>query len=222
MIYFIQFRSEVSAKLERDTLRRNFSGLDIIYLNALAESFSMPRLTSRDRVILGGSADLNLADASVNTIDTDIDDLVVQVGEIIDMCTATRTPVLGICFGHQLIASSLGGRVEKIPSMAEIGISAISHNGNTFYAVEGHNETVTKLPEGAKTLASSDVCKTQILDYGLGVYSVQFHPEISNMDVSARLAASKGYEFTNAGTDLSVSTEDSHKILTTFIEEGRV
>ncbi|MBN2478346.1 glutamine-hydrolyzing GMP synthase [Candidatus Micrarchaeota archaeon] len=96
-------------------------------------------------------------------------------------------PVLGICFGHQLIAYVFGGGVEKGKS-AEYGISTIEvdHNGILlkdiplkFEAWVSHFDEVKIVPEGFKILAHSEICRVEAMENNeLKIYSVQFHPEV--------------------------------------------
>lgn len=102
------------------------------------------------------------------------------------------TPILAICFGHQLVAHILGGEVVRDEEKKEIGWFDIKQNSDglqspLFQAIPAearlfqyHYDRVTKLPENAKVLATSDDCDVQALEYeGLPIKSVQFHPEIS-------------------------------------------
>lgn len=98
-----------------------------------------------------------------------------------------RQPILGICFGHQLIAHVLGGKVEKGPS-AEYGITKIhvdeedvlfSGVQKEFNAWASHYDEVKALPEGFITLAHSDICRFEAMRHARKpIFSVQFHPEV--------------------------------------------
>ncbi len=98
------------------------------------------------------------------------------------------TPVLGICYGHQLLAKIKGGQVKKEKS--EYGSSQISiiHKNALFDGVTNnsivwmsHGDTVMQLPKGYEILASSEY--TPITAYkkiGSNLFGVQFHPEVSH------------------------------------------
>ncbi len=89
------------------------------------------------------------------------------------------TPVLGVCFGAQLLAQSLGGSVSRLDE-PEVGWKQIEVSDEGL-VVPGpwmvwHEDYVT-VPQGAEVLARSDVC-VQAFSAGLHL-GVQFHPEVS-------------------------------------------
>ena len=99
------------------------------------------------------------------------------------------TPVLGICYGHQLLAHSLGGRVGPNPRGREIGSIEVSlHDaarGDPLFAElpaqvrmqASHVEAVLELPAGARLLASSRGDPHQAFAVADHAWGVQFHPE---------------------------------------------
>jgi GMP synthase (glutamine-hydrolysing) len=98
-------------------------------------------------------------------------------------------PVLGICYGHQLLAYALGGEVGPNPNGLELGTVEVYLNENaesdtllggfppTIRLHVGHSESVLRLPTGAKRLASSALEITQAFVVGDSAWGVQFHPE---------------------------------------------
>ena len=112
-----------------------------------------------------------------------------------------KRPVLGICFGHQLIAKTFSGKVEKNPNGWELGsytISLTEHGKysplfkdmeNELIVYESHQDIVTALPDGAVELAfnKKGVQAFQLFD----MYSVQFHPEFS-WDVMKKYVSIRG------------------------------
>jgi GMP synthase (glutamine-hydrolysing) len=103
---------------------------------------------------------------------------------------AARTPLFGICFGHQLIAQALGGRVAKNPRGREIGtlpVRIVPHAprdpmlaglGERFAANHTHVDSVVALPPGARLLAETDLDPHAAFAVGDTVKCVQFHPEM--------------------------------------------
>ncbi|MBN2309827.1 MAG: glutamine-hydrolyzing GMP synthase [Candidatus Hydrogenedentes bacterium] len=96
-------------------------------------------------------------------------------------------PILGICYGVQLFAQMLGGKVER-PSVREYGIAHIEHNDTTGL-LEGvsartqvwmsHGDAISQVPEGFRVIAKTDNCPyAAIADPAARRYGVQFHPEV--------------------------------------------
>lgn len=95
-------------------------------------------------------------------------------------------PVLGICLGHQILATSLGGEVSQAPEPVHGKISVISNNGQNLFArlpysfkvVRYHSLLVTGVPDYFTVSAYAD--KGEIMAISserYGFYGVQFHPE---------------------------------------------
>jgi GMP synthase (glutamine-hydrolysing) len=99
----------------------------------------------------------------------------------------TEVPLLGICFGHQLMAQALGGEVRRNPRGREIGtveVTTLARDPffqelpNRFSANTTHVDTVVALPPGVTVVASTVLEPHAALAFGPFARSVQFHPEI--------------------------------------------
>jgi GMP synthase (glutamine-hydrolysing) len=102
---------------------------------------------------------------------------------------AAGTPVLGICYGHQLLAHALGGRVGRNPRGREIGtvslrLAAEARQDALLGALPPatiahttHVESVLELPAGVRPLAESELDPHQAFAAGPRAWGVQFHPE---------------------------------------------
>ena len=97
-------------------------------------------------------------------------------------------PVLGICYGMQLMAQDLGGRVEPT-GVSEFGRTHVKTEGGELFAdLPGeqvcwmsHRDSVTAPPAGARVVAgSSSTPIAAFEDSARGLYGVQFHPEVAH------------------------------------------
>ena len=95
-------------------------------------------------------------------------------------------PVLGICYGMQLIAHHLGGKVDA-GRAHEYGpaLVAVSEKAGLFEGLNGelpvwmsHGDAVTQMPPGFRALASSGNSPFAAFTDGNGIYGIQFHPEV--------------------------------------------
>lgn len=94
---------------------------------------------------------------------------------------AADVPLVGICFGHQIIAQALGGTVAKFDAGWAIGRRDYHlPDGQTLALNAWHQDQVTALPEGATRLASNAFCENAFLGYGRRAFTVQPHPEFSS------------------------------------------
>ena len=92
---------------------------------------------------------------------------------------ATGKPMIGVCFGHQIIAQALGGKVAKFDGGWSVGRTEYTLNGKPVALNAWHQDQVVKLPETARVVGSSDFCANAMLTYGDNIWTVQPHPEFS-------------------------------------------
>lgn len=90
---------------------------------------------------------------------------------------AAAVPVVGICFGHQIVAQALGGRVEKFAGGWTVGRQSYAWLGEEIALNAWHQDQVVAPPEGAETVAASGGCAHAALVYGDRAFTVQAHPE---------------------------------------------
>jgi len=198
-LLILQFRTDKSLRHERDCFIKsgNFKKSDLHFVNILDSRSRLPMLddlSSYCGVIIGGSGQTDIC-----CWDDETKAKVVRIKKLVEKVINNDMPMLNICFGHQLVAYFLEGKVETDERQAETGTYEISLNPKGkqcplfrdmpkhFYAVLGHKDSVTKLPVGANTLASSDRCHIESYRIKNNVYCVQFHPELDKKGMRYRL-----------------------------------
>ena len=90
---------------------------------------------------------------------------------------AAHVPVVGICFGHQIIAQAMGGKVERYPGGWAVGPTDYDFGGETITLNAWHRDQVTQAPEGAKVIATNPHCVNAAMLYDDRMFTVQAHPE---------------------------------------------
>jgi GMP synthase-like glutamine amidotransferase len=99
---------------------------------------------------------------------------------------ARKKKVVGICFGHQIVAQALGGETSKSPKGWGVGRHTHSfkqspewHDGGAvdFDILVSHQDQVIANAAGAKVLASSDFCENAVVQLGDHILTFQGHPE---------------------------------------------
>lgn len=129
-------------------------------------------------------------------------------------------PVLGICYGCQLIAKTMGGNV-KSSSHREYGRQSINYFDSPLF--EGlnkqsvcwmsHTDLIDKLPEGFEITASTDTCKASAIENKQKkVYGLQFHPEVFHTEGGSKILRNFLYNACGVKGDWVMSNFAAEKI----------
>ncbi len=110
---------------------------------------------------------------------------------------AKGSPMVGICFGHQIIAQALGGKVEKFTGGWSVGRVEYELDNQVFGVVSEqtvplmafHQDQVTRVPDGAINVGSTSFCQNAALIYDSRILTIQPHPEFDASFVGALLDA---------------------------------
>ena len=100
--------------------------------------------------------------------------------EFVRKAYAGHVPVVGICFGHQIIAQAMGGKVERYAGGWSVGPTDYDFGGEKFTLNAWHRDQVTLKPAMAEIVGSSDFCENAALLYDDRIFTVQAHPEFPN------------------------------------------
>lgn len=110
--------------------------------------------------------------------------------EVIEHCRTAGKPLLGVCFGHQLLGRALGAPVGRHPGGYELGNVNVSLTDEgvkcplfsglprQLDVIESHQDAVLELPQGARLLATGEHTQVQAFDFGDHLLGIQFHPEM--------------------------------------------
>ncbi len=131
----------------------------------------------------------------------DVNDAIRNQLALADKVLKAGMPVFGSCWGLQVFATALGGKVRKSPKGREIGIArgiTLTEAGRAhpmyadkpspFEALAVHMDDVERLPEGAVVLATNAMSDVQAMAYernGVSFWGVQYHPEFNFATIAA-------------------------------------
>jgi GMP synthase (glutamine-hydrolysing) len=162
---------------------------------------------------LDGYAGLVVMGGAMSANDDDVLDWIGPVKELIRDAVSERVPTLGICLGHQLAASALGGRVTPNPGGQQVGLLEVGWTdaaaadplfgglATPRRGVQWNYDVVVELPPGATVLAETERGELQVVRYAERVWGVQLHPEVDAAIVATWVTDSERGELADRGLD---------------------
>ncbi len=133
-----------------------------------------------------GAADGFLITGSKSSVYDD-KDWIRALESFVRECHAARRKIIGICFGHQLVAQALGGSVGKSDKGWGVGVNCYNVDLTTFDLADGdqfcllasHQDQVMVMPPGAQLIATNDHCEVAGMTLGNHILTFQGHPEFT-------------------------------------------
>jgi GMP synthase (glutamine-hydrolysing) len=155
--------------------------LNISYLCRRFNDVSETDLVACSSVILSGRRQY---DKKINMFNS----------RIAKYCYHRYKPLLGICYGAEIIALTFGGSIQKMPNHVH-GMTMISVSDQNplvgekkkILVYESHRYCIAKLPSNFSSAARSQYCDHEVFLNERGIYGTQFHPEKSGGDGLALL-----------------------------------
>lgn len=137
-----------------------------------------------------------------------------------------RTSLVGVCFGHQVMAEAFGGRVIPSPKGWGVGLHRYAASGegwleglDTLAVAASHQDQVVEVPEGARVVAGSDFTPFGALHYpARRAISIQLHPEFTPDYARALIEARRGSRYTDEQADAALA---SYAAASDRLEVGR-
>lgn len=162
-------------------------------------------LSGYDGVIFGGSSDFDFHGGRPDGDPVRLMSTLIlsRARNIVAHALEADIPILGVCFGHQIVGEMHGGMISNDREQSKMGAYEVllTEEGKKdvlfgalperFFAQYAHKDSVTTMPSGATLLATGPTCRYSALRYGRRVYTVQFHPEVEKMPRGPEHASSE-------------------------------
>jgi GMP synthase (glutamine-hydrolysing) len=162
---------------------------------------------------LDGYAGLVVLGGAMSANDDEVLDWVGPVKELVRDAVAEGVPTLGICLGHQLMGSALGGRVTPNPLGQQVGLLPVGWTPaaaeDRLFAglatprrgVHWNYDLVVEPPPGTVVLAQTEAGELQVVRYAPSAWGVQLHPEVDETIVGTWVTDTERVELEGRGLD---------------------
>lgn len=158
----------------------SYTGSLISHLEGLGADFEALRFDQVDREGLAGYSHYIISgrrrnNHAMNRVNS----------EIINLAIARGKPLLGICYGAEMLALVAGGTIRRMASPAKgvAEVNTIRDNplcSGRIAVYESHAYEIARMPPPLEAVASSAVCANEVIRYGDSpIYGTQFHPEMT-------------------------------------------
>ncbi len=132
-------------------------------------------------------------------------------------------PILGICFGHQILSKEFGGKVKK-SKYREFGLAIIKKKNNSLLTKDffnknnlcnvwmSHSDEVSKIPKNFSVIASTKNSKFAMIENSKkNIFGIQFHPEVTHTKNGKKIL--RNFLFSICGLRRNWSSKNQKKIL---------
>ncbi len=208
-ILLVQFRETPQAdRLERQSIAREVADfVDVVTVCGVTGDVASA-IRGAAGVILGGSGDYDFdgARASDDPVRQQTEALCRALAPTLDYLFNVDKPLLGICFGHQLMGAFRGASVyhDAMQSKLKTHTVTLEDDGRdhglfatlppSFAVQYGHKDVLAHIPTGARLLAhGGEACRVSALAYSDNIISTQFHPELNLADMHDRVSHIPNY-----------------------------
>ncbi|GJY05120.1 gamma-glutamyl peptidase 5-like protein [Tanacetum coccineum] len=177
---------------DSDYVKNKYGGYYGVFVKMLAEEGEIWDVFRVARGHFPDEEQMGLYDGFVITgscSDAHGDDVwICELVTLINKLVTMNKKILGICFGHQILARALGGKVARAVSGWDIGVRTINFSlsaktftnlgiPTTLSLIECHRDEVYELPSNVEVLAWSDKTQVEMFKCGDHIMGVQGHPE---------------------------------------------